>query len=81
MTIRLTRNRDACCGCVGDAERVEIGLVSSYGACLSQLIRVVLNMHPEIVLTSDKTIKLSELSTFSSIEEARATLSDREIMA
>jgi hypothetical protein len=62
-------------------ELMVIGLVSSYDAFLSQLLRVVLNMHPEIVLTSDKTIKFSELSTFASIEEAGATLIDREIEA
>ena len=62
-------------------EVMVIGLVSCYDAFLSQLIRVVLNKQPEIVLTSEKTIKFSELSTFSSIEEARATLIDREIEA
>jgi hypothetical protein len=60
-------------------EVMVVGLVSSYDAFLSQLIRVVLNRQPEIVLTSEKTIKFSELSTFSSIEEARATLIDREV--
>jgi hypothetical protein len=60
-------------------EVMVIGLVSSYDAFLSQLLRVVLNMHPEIVLTSDKTIKFSELSKFSSIDDARNTLIDREI--
>jgi hypothetical protein len=60
-------------------EVMVIGLVSSYDAFPSQLIRVVLNRQPEIVLTSEKTIKFSELSTFLSIEEARAALIDREI--
>lgn len=56
-----------------------IGLVSAYDAFLSQLLRVVLNKHEEIVLTSEKTIKFSELSQFASIEHARTTLIDREI--
>lgn len=56
-----------------------IGLVSAYDAFLSQLLRVVLSMHQEIVLTSEKSIKFSELSEFSSIEQARTSLIDREI--
>jgi hypothetical protein len=60
-------------------EIMVIGLVSSYDAFLSQLIRVILNRRPEIVLTSEKTIKFSELSTFSSIEDVRATLIDQEV--
>jgi hypothetical protein len=62
-------------------EVMVIGLVSSYDAFLSRLLRVVLDRHPEIVLTSEKTIKFSELSTFASIEEARTSLIDREIEA
>lgn len=58
-----------------------IGLVSAYDAFLSQLLRVVLTMHEEIVLTSEKSIKFSELSEFNSIEQARASLIDREIEA
>lgn len=60
-------------------EVMVIGLVSAYDAFLSQLLRVVLNKHEEIVLTSEKAIKFSELKEFSSIEEARASLIDREI--
>ena len=56
-----------------------IGLVSAYDAFLSQLLRVVLSRHEEIVLTSEKSIKFSELKEFSSIEQARASLIDREI--
>ena len=56
-----------------------IGLVSSYDAFLSQLLRVVLSKHPEIVLTSEKTVKFSELATFDSIESVRISIIDREI--
>jgi hypothetical protein len=56
-----------------------IGLVSAYDAFLSRLLRVIINRHQELVLTSDKTIKLSELSSFASIDEARDALIEREI--
>ncbi len=56
-----------------------IGLISSYDAFLSRLLHVVIGRHPEIVLTGDKNIKLSELSTFASIDEVRTSLIDREI--
>jgi hypothetical protein len=56
-----------------------IGLVSSYDAFLSNLLRVIINRHQEIVLTSEKTIKFSELTSYASIDEARISLIDREI--
>ncbi len=56
-----------------------IGLVSTYDAFLGRLLRVVLNMHPEIVLTSQKEITFAELLQFGSIDEARFALIDREI--
>ena len=58
-----------------------IGLVSTYDAFLGRLLHVVLNMHPEIVLTSQKEITFAELLQFGSIEEARSALIDREIEA
>jgi hypothetical protein len=58
-----------------------IGLVSVYDAFLAQLLKVVFDKHDEMILTSEKSIKFSELSKFASIEEARASLIDREIEA
>jgi hypothetical protein len=60
-------------------EVMTIGLVSSYDAFLGQLLRATIRKHEEIIFTSDRTIKFSELSQFSSIEEARDALIDREI--
>ena len=62
-------------------EAIVIGLVSVYDAFLSKLLRVSLTLHPEIVFTSDKTIKFSDLIRFPSIEDARSSLIDREIEA
>lgn len=52
-------------------EVMVIGLISTYDAFLSNLLRVILNKHDEIVLTSEKNIKFSELSKFESIENLR----------
>jgi len=60
-------------------EVMVIGLVSAYDAFLTRLLRVVLNKYEQIVLTSEKTIKFADLCKFGSIEDARASLIDREI--
>jgi hypothetical protein len=56
-----------------------IGLISAYDAFLSRLLRTIIDRHEELVFTSEKTIKLSELSSFASIDEARNALIEREI--
>lgn len=56
-----------------------IGLISVYDAYLSKLLRVVFSKHPEMVLTSDREIKYSDLIGYSSIEEARDRIIDREV--
>ena len=56
-----------------------IGLVSAYDAFLAKLLRVVFSRHQELILTSEKNIKFSELLEFDSIEAARSALIDREI--
>src|SRR5262249_20380427 len=56
-----------------------VGLVSAYDAFLAHLLRAVFSIHPETVLTSEKSIKFSDLINYSSIEEARSSLIEREI--
>ncbi|MGY4297140.1 hypothetical protein ACVWXN_005235 [Bradyrhizobium sp. i1.4.4] len=56
-----------------------IGLVSAYDAFLGKLLLVIFLRHQEMILTSDKSIKFSELSEYTSIEEARRSLISREI--
>jgi len=58
-----------------------IGLVSVYDAMLSRLLNVVFRKREEIVLTSEKTIKLSELSSLGSIEAAKTAIIDKEVEA
>jgi hypothetical protein len=58
-----------------------IGLISAFDSFLSSLLRVVINKHQEIVLTSQKQITFQGLLEFSSIDDAKSTLIDREIEA
>lgn len=48
-----------------------IGLISSYDAFLSNIMNIIFSNHSELVLTSDREIKFSELANFSSIEDAK----------
>ncbi|UPK05217.1 hypothetical protein [Bradyrhizobium sp. 170] len=56
-----------------------IGLISAYDAFLGKLLRVVFTRVPDLVLSSEKTIKLSELSEYESIDAARRSLIEKEI--
>ena len=56
-----------------------IGLVSVYDAMLFQLLKVVFSLHEDIVLTSEKTLKFSDLSSYGTIEAAKSALIDKEI--
>jgi hypothetical protein len=58
-----------------------IGLISAYDAFLSELLRVVFNANLAIVLTSEKTIKFSDLIAYKQMDAARNALIDREIEA
>jgi hypothetical protein len=56
-----------------------IGLISTYDVFLASFLRLILSKHEEIIMTSDKAIKFSELSSFGSIEQARISLIEREV--
>ncbi|MES0812080.1 hypothetical protein ABLO27_21515 [Roseibium sp. SCPC15] len=56
-----------------------IGLISSYDAILSDLLRVIFQEKPEIIFTSDREIKFSELTGFGSIEAAKESITSKEI--
>jgi hypothetical protein len=58
-----------------------VGLISAFDGFLASLLKVVISKHEEIVLTSQKQLTFRELSEFSSIEEARSTIIDREVEA
>lgn len=58
-----------------------IGLISTYDAFLASLMRVVCSKHPEIVLTSERQLTFKSLLEFSSIDDARRSIIDREIDA
>lgn len=56
-----------------------IGIISSYDAILTDLLKVVFKLKPEIIMTSDREIKFSDLVEFGSIEEARESIVSQEI--
>lgn len=58
-----------------------IGLISTYDAFLGNLLRVAFDVQPQIILTSEKAIKFSDLAQYDSIEAARNSIIDHEIEA
>lgn len=56
-----------------------IGIISSYDAILSDLLRVVFTIKPEIIFTSDREIKFSDLVGFETISDARESIVGNEI--
>jgi len=60
-------------------EVLVIGLISAYDGFLASLLKVIIASHPEIVLTSQKELTFKELLEFSSIQEARSTIIEREV--
>lgn len=62
-------------------EIATIGVVSVFDAHLANLLRVVFTLHNEIVLTSDREIKFSELSEFASIEDVKNHIIAKDVEA
>lgn len=56
-----------------------IGLISSYDAFLSRLLKVIFTKYPEMVLTKGKDVPYSDIFTFASIDEIRSHLIDKEV--
>lgn len=56
-----------------------IGLISSYDAFLTSLLRVVLFKQSTIFFTSSKSITFAELSEFESMDDAKRSLIDKEV--
>ena len=56
-----------------------IGLISSYDAFISQLLKAVANKHNELLLTKDEQIKYSDLIKYPSIEAARDAIIEQNI--
>lgn len=79
FTVHQNEAESAAEGVAHLPEVMVIGLISCYDAFLSSLLRAVLNAHPEIVLTSDKAIKYSDLVKYPTVESARQAIIDKEI--
>lgn len=58
-----------------------VSLVSIYDAFLGRTIRTIFEVCPELLSASDRTLTLSELSVFSSIEDARSHMIDEEVQS
>lgn len=56
-----------------------IGIISSYDAILSDLLRVIFRQKPEIIFTSDREVKFSELLSLNTLEEVRDNIISNEI--
>lgn len=56
-----------------------IGLISVYDAYLAKLLRLILATHDHFIFSSDREIKFSDLTKFSSIEDAKSSIIDNEV--
>lgn len=56
-----------------------IGLISSYDAFLSRLLKVIFTKYPDMVLTKGKEVPYADIFAFSSIDEVRSHLIDKEV--
>nr|WP_309502972.1 hypothetical protein [uncultured Roseovarius sp.] len=56
-----------------------IGIISSYDAILSDLLRVIFEKRPEIIFTSDREVKFSELLALETLEAVRDNIIRNEI--
>lgn len=56
-----------------------VGLISSYDFMLSRLLTSVFTQKPEIVLTSNRKISYSELITYTSLDDARKAIIEKEV--
>ncbi|MGV1869746.1 hypothetical protein [Agrobacterium rosae] len=60
-------------------EIATIGLISVYDAHIANILRLVFSLHEEIILTSEREIKYSDLVKYSSLEEAKASIIDKDV--
>ena len=60
-------------------EVMVIGLISSYDAFLSNILRTIFNAHEEIIFNSERMIAFNDISRFSSIQEAKNYIIDKEV--
>ena len=56
-----------------------IGIISSYDAILADLLRVIFSAKPDIVFTSDREVKFSDLVSYGSIDLVKESIIANEI--
>lgn len=78
----LNRNKEALSAFEGVKllpEIMLVGLISAYDSFLSALLKTVFYRKPEVLSSSQKTINMSDLFKYSSIDNAKESLIDSEI--
>lgn len=80
---RVKRHTDRADALVEGAQHLPkistIGIISSYDAILSDLLRVIFKQKPEIIFTSDREVKFSELLDLKTLEAVRDSIISNEI--
>lgn len=80
---RIKRHRDRADALIEGAQHLPkistIGIISSYDAILSDLLRVIFKQKPEIIFTSDREVKFSELLELQTLEAVRDSIISNEI--
>ena len=60
---------------------VLLALVSQYDAFITDLLKSLFQAKPELIFMSDKQIKFSDISQFSSLEEVKESIIEKEVEA
>lgn len=80
---RIKRHSDRADALIEGAQHLPkistIGIISSYDAILSDLLRVIFKQKPEIIFTSDREVKFSELLELQTLEAVRDSIISNEI--
>jgi hypothetical protein len=56
-----------------------VGLISAYDVFLSNLIRIIFTVRPELLSSSERNISLKDLIEFDSVEAARECIIEKEV--
>lgn len=79
----LSRRLDQAMAAIKGAEHLPelgiIGLLSVYDAYLGRLLKCIFSLRPEMVFSGDRQISLSDLTAFSSLEDAKSYIIDKDV--
>ncbi|MEJ1119846.1 hypothetical protein V9K92_15345 [Phyllobacterium sp. CCNWLW109] len=79
----LVQKHEASMAAIKGAEHLPeisvIGLISVYDAYLAKLLKVVFKTHEEMILTSDREIKYSDLLKYGSLDDAKNQIIEKDV--